>query len=590
MLPRGTFRWSLARAVQAGAGVSLLSSLLLGVMGPSRQGSGASAGGGGVTPVVPAYRKAEKGVAVITVRGEIDLITSQSLERRIREARDAGFDAMVIEIDTPGGRSDAALDIDRLLKTEAPPNTVAWINPTAYSAGAILALACREIVVHPASAWGDCAPIAIGLEGLIALPPAERAKAEAPLLAVVVDSARRNHYDERLVESFISVGIELWMIEHVSTGERVIVNRSEYETVFGEPPPDQFSATTPKVGGRAVTPLFGSPLNPIDPRDPSTVSPEQQRREIERAQTLPSTRTVLTSADRGQWRLVRQVISSDRLLVVRAEESIEYGLASEVIRNDEELKAYFGTTVLRRYDESWSEGLVRFLIHPVVRGVLIVLFVISIIIEMAAPGFGLFGALAGVALLLLIGAPYLVGMAQWWEIVLILLGLVLVAVEIFVLPGLGVAGIAGALCLLVGVVGTFVSGDLGSAQGQNEALTGLGATVVAVAAGLVGLWLLSKSFKDSPLFQRFILSATTEGRTSTHEIEGVPHALGEPLRPMESLQPGDLGVAETDLRPGGRARFEGRLVEVVTQTGYIDAGTPVRIVSAGPFSVEVERA
>ncbi|MHC4274931.1 MAG: Clp protease/crotonase-like domain-containing protein [Planctomycetota bacterium] len=122
---------------------------------------------------VPAYRQANK-VAILTVQGGIDGITLRSLERRVRQARADGADAIVFDIDTPGGALDATLDICHLIRTEAPANTVAWINPQAYSAGTIIALACREIVVAPSSAFGDAAPIS----PFGAIPATERAKVE----------------------------------------------------------------------------------------------------------------------------------------------------------------------------------------------------------------------------------------------------------------------------------------------------------------------------------------------------------------------------------------------------------------------------
>ena len=71
---------------------------------------------------VPAYRQANK-VAVLTVHGAIDGITLRSLERRVRQARDDGADAIVFDIDTPGGALDATLDICHLIRTDAPANT-----------------------------------------------------------------------------------------------------------------------------------------------------------------------------------------------------------------------------------------------------------------------------------------------------------------------------------------------------------------------------------------------------------------------------------------------------------------------------------
>ncbi len=530
---------------------------------------------------VPASRQANT-VAVLTIHGAINQVTLRSLERRVREAVRDGAGAVVFDIDTPGGELEATRDITHLIRTECPGNTVAWVNPDAYSAGTIIALACREIVVAPDAAMGDSAPI----DPFMPLPQAERAKMEAPLLAEVVDSARRNHYDENLVKAFVSVGVELWLIENAQSGERIFVDREEYCVAFGEEPPRELTPLAPPPhlqSTRQVVPWFEK-LVPVDSGGPPP-DPEAVKRQVEEEQDLPPSRARLTRADRGKWRLVKQVNSSDQLLVVKTNQAVEYGLAVRVVADDEQLRGYFGAQAVRRYDQSWSEGLVRGLTNPWVRGVLLVIFIVCLLVELASPGLGVFGATAAVSLLVVVGAPWLAGMAQWWEILLIALGLCLVAVELFVLPGFGVAGIAGVACLLVGIVGTFVSGDLRSVEGRNELAAGLAATIAAVAAGGVAAWLLFRNLENMPLVGRFILRAEiTDARPSG---SGLLEAIGAAPQP---LAPGDLGIAETDLRPAGRAGFAGRLVDVRSIGAYIERGTPVRVVSVGRFDIEVERA
>ena len=138
---------------------------------------------------VPASRQADR-LAIIDITTPIDALTAKSVARRMNEARDQGADAIIIELDTPGGELDAMLEICRLIKYENTTPTTAWINPEAYSAGAIIALACDDILMVPGGRMGDAAPIAaMPLAGLIELPPAERAKLEAPLLTEV----QRNH-------------------------------------------------------------------------------------------------------------------------------------------------------------------------------------------------------------------------------------------------------------------------------------------------------------------------------------------------------------------------------------------------------------
>ncbi len=230
----------------------------------------------------------------------------------------------------------------------------------------------------------------------------------------------------------------------------------------------------------------------------------------------------------------------------------------------------------------------RFLTHPVARGVLMVIFVICLLIELAAPGMGAFGLTAMVALLIVIGAPWLAGMAQWWEIALIIAGLGLFALELFVVPGFGLAGVAGAGCLLVGLVGTFVTDDINSPTGQSELMRGLAATFTALFAAGVVCWLLFRQIDTIPVLGRFVLKA----QLAPSDDEPAAHTgLLDALRGgQQPLEPGERGMVQTDLRPAGRATFGGRPVEVTSVTGYIDKGTPVRIVSVGRFVIEVEKA
>lgn len=558
--------------------------------GGDRSGQDQSAGGsgaaGGTVAIAPAYRQASK-IAVLRVEGVIDEVTLLSLIRRVEEAKNLGAQAIVFDLDTPGGRVDSTLGITRLIKTECPPNTVAWINPDAYSAGTYMALACREIVVAPNASFGDAAPI----NPLMSLSDTERAKQEAPLLREVVDSARRHRYDEKLVQSFVSMGIELWLIEHATTGERVFVDREEYRTVFGGDPPQQIPDLAPPERvrqGQKPMPFVNQLFELEETYDPATLTPEQREQMKLLEQELPSVRPVLTEQDRGQWRLVMQVVSDDQLLTVKPSDAMYYGLAVAVIRNDEELKAYFGAVGLVRLNESWSEGLVRFLINGWVRALLIAVFIIALFIELSAPGLGVFGATALAALVILVGAPYLIGMAQWWEILMIVLGLVLIATELFVIPGTVIAGASGAILLLVGLVGTFISGGLDDSVGQGELVTGIVATLLGCFVAGIGVWIISRQMDSLPFFSKLVLSAGSSAERGGGRSSGLLAAMGPAA--ASTLSPGAQGSAATDLRPSGRALFDGRMVDVVSSGEFIDRGTRVRVVSVGRFRIEVEAA
>ena len=249
-----------------------------------------------VSPI-PAWRKASQ-VAVLPITGPIDQVTATSIKRRLQEAVADGAEAIVFDINTPGGELMATLEICRLIKYEAPANTIAWVHPFAFSAGTIIALACREIVVSPDATFGDSAPVS----PLGPIPETERAKLESPILTEVIDSARRRHYDEQIVQAFVSVGVELWLLKNSETGEVIFVDANEYQQIFGKAPPDELvKVSTPSTGENSiVSPFFDAIASSSEPLAPDSIAYEQ---------LLPSSRPRLGPEAAEKWELMGQVVA-----------------------------------------------------------------------------------------------------------------------------------------------------------------------------------------------------------------------------------------------------------------------------------------
>lgn len=532
---------------------------------------------------VPAWRQATR-LAVITVQGEIDAITRTSVERRIAEASTNGFDAVVLEIDTPGGDMYATLELCLFLKDRAPLPVWAWVHPKAYSAGAIIALACRGIIVSPGAAFGDAAPIAVlpGM-GLQPLPTAERAKMEAPVLAEVVDSARRRGYDENLVRAYVSAPDEVWLLERVtpeaSGGARIFVGRSEYREAFGTDPPTMRSA-----GTQRVTFEEGAPAIPFVDLSLRKRNDDGPRNAIERdvmvedQQTRPPVRERLTAATANEWRVVGQVDGAEELLVTYAPEAIAFGLADREVGTDQELTTYFGATSMQRLDEHAGDALVRFLTSWPVRLILVVVLLGGFLIEIAAPGIGLFGAAAALALALLVGAPALAGITSWWPLLVVLLGAALVLVEIFLIPGVGIIGFLGGACMLVGLVAGFLDAPLSSPEGRDDLTTAIG---VVAGGGILAIgtaWALLRAVPESRLLRRAILGTTTG---SVRESMLASNTGAVPV--------GAHGTALSPLRPVGKAEFAGVLMDVQAIGPVIDTGARIVVVRSTPYALDVEQ-
>lgn len=553
---------------------------------------------------IPAARAA-KNVAVITIRGEIDKWTERSVRRRIKAAEAAGADAIVFDIHTPGGSGMAMMAISSAIKSSSIANTVAWVNSDAYSAGAVIALACRAIVVNDNAALGDALPIEISLfEGLKPLPDAEREKFLGPIMADVIDSARRNGYDEVMVQGFLRRGIELWLIEREGTGERYFVSAKEYELAVGAEPSRDGTPMVPSITstdanrGKPVVPPQPSGaddrLPTVDIRPEAAYVPaapdvtprlvHDVNSALRDRNAADSTRPDFASPEhKHKYKLVSYIADGRGMLTFRTEGLLRYKIATEQVRNDQELQAYFGATNMSRLDETWSEHLARFLSQFWVRGLLITIFIIALFIEMTHPGVTLPGAIAAVALVALLAPLVVVNMAAWWMVAAILGGVLMIMLELFVLPGTGIFGIVGALCLFGGLVGAAVGGPQNlfpGAGGTSADLTwGLATALISIVTAFIVIGLIARHLPSLPFLDRIVLKDDPDAAATV---------LSTSIAHTGPVKKGAKGVAITPLRPAGRVQIGDDIVDVVAEMGVIAPGTPVRVVSVDAFRTVVE--
>ena len=518
---------------------------------------------------VPAWRHART-VGVIEIHGEIDAITKTTLQRRLERALKDGCDAVVLELDTPGGEVGATLDICSIIKSEAPANTVAWIRPKAYSAGTIIALSAREIIVAPAASFGDAAPIT-GLPGLglIGLPPTERAKIEAPIVGEVLDSARRRGYDERLVQAFVRLGSELWLIER-DDGVRAVVDATEYERAVGAEP-DRDAPISLPTASESTGDIPQALVRGLVGDQEVLQSPTRD---------AAATRDPIPASERGRWKPLGQLVANDALLVVRSDQARGLGLAAGEVDGDDALAAWFGATQVIRYPESWSESLARTLTQWPIQLLLIALVVIFGVIEFFTPGFGVAGGIATAALLVLVGAPIVAGLSQWWTLLAVGVGIAAVLAEVATLFSGGIVGLLGAASILAGLLGLFVSDGLSTPEGQGQLARGFAVVLGGIVLGAFGAWLAARLLPRWGVARMSILEATVaSGGGARLSVE--PNALPAP---------GAAGVASSVLRPSGRVTIDGEPFDAVSSEGFIEAGTAIRVTGHQGESLLVERA
>jgi membrane-bound serine protease (ClpP class) len=457
---------------------------------------------------------------IVQIQGQIDDYNRDMLFRRFEEARKLGAKVVILNVDSYGGLLTSGLEISRFIKRQDDLHTIAFVQDKAVSAGAMIAMACDEIVMSDSSSLGDCAPIFFGVQGLEALPPAERAKQEAPVLLDFDESAVRNHHDRLLAAAMVDVTRSVYWVQS-DKGERRFVDEKEYANL---------------IATKHWTDVAGEKV-PID--GPTT------------------------------------------LLIVDGQQAVRYGLASGTASSATGLAAARNYTVVADLTPGFGENLVEILNGTIARGILIVLFLQCLYIVLHAPGHGVAETCGLIALGLMLGVPYLTGYAQWWEILIIFLGLGLVAMEIL-MPGSLVPGITGAILVLFGLVMTFVPvepGGMPSFIRNTHASwlsmrTGVEVVAAAMGASLI-LWMcISKFLPRMPYFNRLILTATSGQRPGGQTLPVLDGVASWP-------PPGAIGRAVSELRPGGSAEFfdpsisDTRIASVVSESGYLPLGCEV---------------
>ncbi len=424
---------------------------------------------------------ARRVVRVIPIEGMIDMGLAPFVERILKDAASDGTAAVVLEINTFGGRVDAAVAIrDALLSSEVL--TIAYINRRAISAGALIALAANHIVIADGGTIGAATPVQMGATG---------------------------------------------------ASEPTAVDEKGVSYVRGE--------------FRSTAAARGRPTNIAEARVDADIA-------------IPG------------------LIEQGKLLTLTTDEALEHGIADFQVTDISDALSRFGLAgaQLERSSPNWAEDFVRLITHPLLASLLLSVAMLGILLEIRTPGFGIPGALGVTALILVMGGHWVVQLVGWEEIILVGLGMILLALELFVIPGFGIAGIAGILSLLAGL---------------SLALVGQGATVSAMlgALGRVGMSMVV-AIAASLLMMRY-LPSTPIGRQLLLD-SALPRGAGDdapssPPPPSPWLR--RVGRTTSTLRPAGIAEFDGKRVDVVSEGDMIESGAAVVVTRVDGNRIVVRR-
>ncbi|MGI9625239.1 MAG: NfeD family protein [Longimicrobiales bacterium] len=414
--------------------------------------------------LIPLAVEAQQNVVRIPVSGVVEMGLAPFIERALGEAAEAEAEAVVLDIDTPGGRVDAAERIINAVSRASVP-VYAYVNTHAYSAGAMIALSTNRVYMRTGAVMGAATPVdGQGTKGSEKIVSAMRAQMRA--------LAEAHDLEPAIAEAMVDEDIE-----------------------------------------------------------------------------------------------VEGVVEAGKLLTLTTEEAAGIGFAVPVTDWEDVMgQLELSSPTVTDAEVNWAERLVRFFTHPVVAPFLLSLGFLGLIVEIKTAGLGLAGAAGALSLALFFGAHLLVGLAGAEDLILVAGGALLVALEVFVIPGFGFFGVTGGLALVAGLLMTQV-GDLPTSMDFTRATGVVSAALILVIATA---WALLKNLPNSLRLRKTGVLLPE----STNREEGYVSA--EVRAELE----GTDGVAITPLRPAGVGLFGEERVDVVSESEWIEEGTPIRIISA----------
>lgn len=275
--------------------------------------------------------------------------------------------------------------------------------------------------------------------------------------------------------------------------------------------------------------------------------------------------------------VVEGLVDSTKLITLTSEEAMKYGIADSIVTDFSTLLEEFNLQddKVVELTSNWAEDFIRFLNNPVITSILMMIALVGLFTEIKTPGWGLPGTAAVISLALFFGAGYILELASIIEIVIFIIGVILLVVEIFVIPGFGIFGAVGIIlmigALFLGLISDFPLVDWSMIQMATIQLA------LSFIFAIIIIYILLKFLPKSQIWNKLVLNRNIDEQSGyTSEVK------------TKELV-GKKGKALTDLRPSGSAIIENSRIDVVTNGEYIIKGTKIIVIDEEGSKVVVEK-
>jgi membrane-bound ClpP family serine protease len=454
----------------------------------------------------------------IEVRGAVTDGMAETLKRQVGRAVGQKANLIILQLECGGGDTLVARDLAAWLrdrkddKGEYPVMTVAYVPKSAPDTAAFLALGCTEIVMQKDATFGDFSDVLTQKRNGAAVPvdPRDyRAKRDS-----FEALAKQQGYPALVARGMMDRELEIYHVRHRKSGEWAFVSGEDLAADRASPEPRWANEQLVKPGG-----------------------------------------------------------ANGKALVLSADEARQWGIARHKVDGLSEVYALYGLSASQVQTASydWLDEFAEFLRRPVTRIFLVMIGIVCLLLELKMPGVGVPGVIAAVCFILFFWSHSQSAGLDLLGVLLFVLGLVLIALEIFVLPGFGVAGISGVLL----VVFSLALVALEKRPQTSEEWVALLSMMAQFGLALIGAVLLAvllvSYLPHIPYFNRLMLKPKTDPELPDEDA-------AEGVRPETAALLGAIGVAATPLRPAGKVKFGDEYIDVVAEGSYVEPGTRVQVV------------
>jgi len=398
----------------------------------------------------------------------------------------------------------------------------------------------------------------------LALDHAEKSKADIIIIDMDTFGGALNDAKE-IVDRIMDVKVPVWVFVNSDAASAGALISIACDSIYMAPGATIGAATVVDGSGAAAPDKYQSYMRSI-----MRSTAEENGRDPRIAEGMVDENVVIDSLKQA-----------GKVITFTTSEAIENGYCEAKVESIEEIlkRNSVESYELETYQLGATEKIIAVFLNPFISGILILVIIGGIYFELQTPGVGFPLIAAIVALVLYLVPYYLNGLAEYWEIIALFVGVLLIIAEIFVIPGFGVAGIAGISLTVISMILIMLNNDFFNFEfvPLGDIIVASFATLGGLAGGILLLFFGGAKLTQTKAFQRITLNDTQEVKD------------GYSVNTFNANLIGQKGKAYTILRPSGKVIINEQIYDAFTRGDYVEKDEAIEVIGAEGVTLKVKR-